>query len=323
VLVLASALVTGGAGFIGFHLSKKLAEKGYDITIVDNLFRGKYDDDFTELINRDNVNFINADLTSKDTYKKLDNYYDYIYHLAAINGTKYFYEIPYKVLRNNTLSTIYLLDWASDKKCKKIVFSSTCETYAGTKNKPIPTPENVSLTIDDVFNPRWSYAGSKILGELLFTNYSREYELVFSIARIHNVYGPRDSFEHVIPEFIKRIIKKEDPFKIVGPNPTRSFCYIDDCVDALLLIGKSDKANGEIFNVGNPNEIKIIELANLMFDLFDFRPSLKLEPEPPGCTMRRVPNISKIKNVLGFEPKVDLKEGLKKTFEWYLKNLKE
>jgi nucleoside-diphosphate-sugar epimerase len=165
------------------------------------------DNELKSLLELDNVTYINCDLTNPNDFDKLDTNYDYVYHLAAINGTKNFYEMPQKVLRVNVLSSINLLDWYIQTKCKKILFTSSSETYAGTMRTSgfsIPTPENVPLCVDDILNPRWSYGGSKIMGELLFLNYSKMNNFDMSIIRYHNIYGGRMGYDHVIPEFIKQ-----------------------------------------------------------------------------------------------------------------------
>lgn len=311
-------LVTGGAGFIGFHLLKRLVEDDFDVTICDNLFRGKMDSSLKKLIKKENIDFIKCDMTNKEELDRLERDYDYVYHLAAINGTKYFYTIPNTVLRVNILALLNLLDWIIDTDCKKMVFLSSSEVYAGTPDKPIPTPEDVKLTISDVKNPRFSYAGSKILGELLCINYAKAFGLDITIIRPHNIYGPRMGYEHVIPQLIMRIIGKENPFKIYGGNQTRAFCYIDDFVNGILLASRSYKTKDSIFNIGNDKEeIAIIDLAKKMFKLFKFNPEIEILEPPAGSTNRRCPDIYKVRKLLGYEPKIDLNYGLKETYEWY------
>jgi len=323
VWVLAKILVTGGAGFLGFSLSKLLAKEGHEITICDNLFRGKMDEELKELIDLNNVSFVNCDLTKADELSKLEKSYDYVYHLAAIQGTKYFYEIPHKVLRVNILSTINILDWVANRKIKKILFASSSETYAGAMEVfglSIPTPEDVPLVIENVKNPRRSYAGSKIIGELLFINYARKFKFNMSIVRYHNIYGPRMGYEHVIPEFIVRSLKKEDPFKIFGGKQTRAFCFVDDAIKATKLVMESDKTNNEIIHVGNDKEeITIVDLAKKVFDIAKFHPKLDVRPAPEGSVERRCPDISKLKELTDFEAKISLDGGLRKTYEWYNK----
>jgi len=313
-------LITGGAGFIGFHLAKLLA-KTQEVTICDNLFRGKDDSELKQLLTLKNVSFLKCDLTERRELEKLEKNYDYVYHLAAINGAKYFYEIPDKVLRVNTLAVINILDWFINSNCKKILFTSSSETYSGTMNKfgvKIPTPETVPLCVEDVKNPRWSYAGSKIVGELFFINYARIHGFDMSIVRYHNIYGPRMGHEHVIPEFCTRIHRKEDPFKIFGGKETRAFCYIDDAIRATKLVMESKRTNGEIVHIGNDKEeITIMDLVKRMFKIAGFHPKLDIKAAPPGSVKRRCPNIDKLKKLTGFESKIDLDIGLKRTFEWY------
>jgi len=316
-------LITGGAGFIGSHLANYLTKKNYEITICDNLFRGKPDADLDNLLKNDNVKLIICDLTKKEELKKLETDYDYVYHLAAINGTRYFYEIPHLVLKVNILTLINILDWFVDNECKKILFPSSSETYHDTTSITYPTPENIPLTIRDVNNPRNSYTGSKIIGELFCLNYSKIHGFPVSIVRYHNIYGPRMGYEHVIPEIIIKLLKKEDPFKIQGGEQTRSFCYVDDTVEATAMVMESSKTNGEVLNIGNDKEeIAILELLKILLNMFNFQPKIHTLPMPEGSVSRRKPSIEKIKKLIGWEPKVDLKTGLQKTIEWYKKNYK-
>ena len=319
-------LVTGGAGFIGLQLAKHLLDKGNTVHVCDNLFRGKMDQEFSEFIEQKNVTYIQMDLTKPEEFSKLDKDYNHVYHLAAINGTKHFYNIPDAVLRTNILSVINILDWfkdicAKNNRNSKILFSSSSETYAGTFRKfglPIPTPENVPLTIEDTSNPRWSYGGSKIIGELLFINYARQHKFKMSMIRYHNIYGPRMGFEHVMPEFIMRILKKEKPFSIFGGEETRAFCYIDDAVEATRLVMESEKTNNQMVHIGNSNEeVTIINLAKILFTISKETPDIEVKPAPEGSVQRRCPDISKLQNLTGFKPKISIHEGLNRMFVWY------
>jgi len=316
-------LVTGGAGFIGFHLSRHLAGLNYEVTLCDNLWRGRLDDDLQDLLNTRRVRFVKADLTEKHDLTKMEKNYDCVYHLAAINGTRHFYEIPHEVLRVNIVTLLNVLDWMTDTSCKKLVWLSSSETYAGLTTLMefrIPTAENVPVGVDNVFNPRFSYAVSKIAGELLCINYSRAYDLKVSIIRPHNIYGPRMGYEHVVPQFITRIIRKEDPFKIHGGDCSRSFCYVDDCVRAIRLAAESSETDGQIINIGNDKgETCILDLAMRMFDLFGFHPKVEVLPAPEGSVKRRCPDIGKARELLGYETQVDLDEGLRETYRWYSK----
>lgn len=317
-------LITGGAGFIGYHLAKDLHEKGNNVTICDNLFRGKLDQALQDLINA-GVQFKKIDLMNKDELAGLGTDYDQVYHLAAINGTRHFYEIPTKVLKADILTVMNILDWfvtLPDYKNKKLLFSSTTETFASTSSVtdvPIPTPENTPLCVADPFNLRWSYAGSKILGELFCIAYWKKLGVPMTIVRYANVYGPRMGYDHVMPEFMVRMMKKEDPFNIYGGDNTRTFCYITDAVRATQMVMDSDKTTGEILHLGtDQGEISMVDLAERMFEQFNWKPEkVEVHNAPEGSVKRRCPDVSKIKALTGFVAEVPLQEGLQKMWEWY------
>ncbi len=320
-------LITGGAGFIGFNLLRKLADdSSNEIHICDDFSKQKCDDEFDMFLkNHHNVKLFHYDLTDGTIYENLDDDYTQIYHLAAVVGVKYADECPDQVIRINTLSTINLLEWAKKIKSVKILFASSCENYAGSLNQniiPIPTPEEIPLTIENIKIPRYSYAGSKILGELAMINYSRIYGFETSIVRYHNIYGPRMGFVHVIPEFSLRLLHKENPFKIFGSEQTRTFCYVDDAVNATIGVMESDKTNMEVVNIGDDKyEIVIKNLAEKLFKIADYYPEIEEMPSPLGSVGRRCPSISKLKNLVGYSPKVNLDEGLLETYNWYKKNM--
>ncbi len=325
-------IVTGGSGFIGYHLANHLAaDVNNEVTVIDNHARGIPDNMFKELIGRDNVIFLNADMTNKDFYEKLNGRYDGIYHLAAINGTKNFYERPYDVLRANILSLMNMLEWCTPENCGGFLFSSSSETYAGTLNsflnehpEFIPTKENVPLSIDNVLNPRWSYGGSKIIGEILTANYCRVHNVGFRIIRYHNIYGVRMGFDHVLPEFFRRVYKRENPFKIFGGEETRAFCTVSDGVRATEAVMLSNKCNGEIIHIGNSaQEIKIIDLLKKVFDIADYHPEIEVHPAPKGCVMRRCPNTDKLFELTGFKADEPLDVGLPEMYLWYMNRYKE
>lgn len=313
-------LITGGAGFIGFHLAKRLTDDGNIVVVCDNLFRGQVDDDFASLLRRPNISFVNVDLSVKENMNELDSDFDLVYHLAAINGTRYFYEVPHKVLRNNILLLVNMLDWLNGSQ--KMVWTSSSEVYAGTVamgKASVPTTEGVAVAIDDISNPRFSYAASKIAGESLCLSYARVYGLHIAIVRPHNIYGPRMGYDHVIPQFISRILERQNPFKLYGGDQTRAFCFIDDFVIGLRLIGESPLTDGQIINLGNDQEeVSISDLASRLFDLSGFHPRLENFPAPEGSVHRRCPDITKAREVVGFCPQTNLEAGLRKTYDWYL-----
>src|SRR3989338_6033507 len=315
-------LVTGGAGFIGFHLAKSLANQGHEVTIFDNFARGQEDSEFKQLISNKNVKFLQRDITKAESFNDLEEF-DYVYHLAMINGTENFYKMPDKVLKVGIIGTINVLDWFVKQSKGKLLFSSSSEAYSGTLNLlgdkfPIPTHENVPLVVEDPSNVRWSYGASKMLSEVAIYSWAKAYSMKnFVIIRYHNIYGPRMGNEHVIPQFIERIVKNENPFKIYGGQETRTFCYIDDGVKATRMVMESSETNGKTIHIGrSDNEIKILDLSKKLFEIVNVNPEIKIHESPKGSVMRRCPDTTKLQQ-LGFVPEVSLEEGLRKTFDWY------
>ena len=318
-------IVTGGGGFIGYHLADYLSRQAdTQVTVIDNHSRGAADDMFAELASRTNVIALNEDITHKAFYAKLSGRYDEIYHLAAINGTRNFYERPYDVLRVNLLALINMLEWCTAENCGAFLFSSSSEAYAGTVNRSpdefIPSAEDIPLAVENVMNPRWSYGGSKLAGELLTINYCRTRGLPFKVIRYHNVYGVRMGFEHVLPEFFKRVHDKVNPFPIFGGQETRAFCAVEDAVKATEAVMLSDKCNGEIIHIGNSTqEIKILDLLALVFNVADFHPVVEVKAAPSGSVMRRCPDTRKLFSLTGFKAAITLEEALPKMYAWYEK----
>jgi len=310
-------LITGGTGFIGAHLASYALKEGHMIHICDNNVRGTKDLFIDNLINH-GVKFIKCDVTQTEELLKLDKDYDIVFHLAAINGTENFYTIPYEIMRVAILGTMNLLEYFKGQKLK-FVYSSSSETYACTfkfKSNLIPTPETIDLCISDIFNPRYSYGGSKIAGELLVANFSYQHGLDYKIIRYNNIYGPRQGFKHVIPQFIKRSYFKENPFRIYGSTQTRAFCYIDDAIEATMKLASINKKG--IFHIGNDeHEMFIMDLAEKVVKKFDYSPKFEIKKAPEGSVKRRCPDISLLREVINFTPKHDIDSGLDKTIKWY------
>lgn len=319
------ALVTGGAGFIGFHLANCLWELGYSVTILDDFSRGQKDDEILDFIIKGRVCCINADMTEKHFYNELADRYDEVYHLAAINGTKNFYNCPEKVLRVNILALMNMLEWVNKENCGKFLFTSSSEVYAGTIAEYgdhydyIPTKETIPLAINDPFNPRFSYGGSKLIGELMTINFLNAKNIPFSIVRYHNIYGPRMGFDHVIPEFCRRVFDKTDPFVVFGGDETRAFCYVKDGVMATEAVMRTDKTNSQIIHIGNnAEEIKIADLASMLLNILNRNVKLDIQDAPKGSVKRRLPNTDKLKELTGFSARIALKDGLNITSKWYM-----
>ena len=301
-------LVTGGTGFIGSEITKYLVKKKYDVTVFDNNFRGKK--------NRlksiwKKIKFIKGDIRNKNQVYIATKNIDSIIHLAYINGTKLFYTMPYEILEIATKGMTNILDACKKNNVKELFLASSSEVYQ-TPLK-IPTDEKEMLKIPDIYNPRYSYGGGKIISELLGLHFAKKNLKKFIIFRPHNVYGKDMGNDHVIPEFINkaRNLKKNKEFLIYGTgNEKRSFIYIDDFISAFDKIFKKGK-NREIYNIGTNEIIKMKTLAKRIAKIFNINIKLIKAKFNSGGTKIRCPNITKLKK-LGFKPKIDLNKGLKR-----------
>lgn len=314
-------LVSGAAGFLGYHLAKSLSEdSSNEIVCVDNGIRGEFDDLYKSLLARDNVTGYEVDLNLPGALDALPEEVDVIYHLAALNGTQNFYERPFEVVRCCTLPTLNLLGkYAPTGKLKRFVYAGTSESYASTVtrfNWPVPTAEDVPLGIDDVFNPRWSYAAGKMHGEIATITACNQYGSDFTIIRYHNAYGPRMGDKHVVPDFYIRA--RDGILALYGHEDTRSFIYVDDAIRATILAGSSDKATGQIVNIGSSQEITIRELGELMKKAAGISGEIELHPSPKGSVKRRCPDVSKLRDLTGFEEEWSLEDGLLETARFYI-----
>jgi len=301
-------LVTGGTGFIGSNICKHLVSKKFNVKIYDNNFRGK----ISKIKNfKQRVKFIKGDIRNKKQLDKALRNVDAVIHLAYVNGTKYFYSKPVLVLDIAVKGILNIIEACKKNQIKELYLASSSEVYQ-TPNKT-PTDESESLKIPNIFNPRYSYGGGKILTELMGIHYGKRYFKKLIIFRPHNVYGAKMGNEHVIPEFINRFKSlKGKNFKIQGSgNEIRSFIYIDDFIDAFDIIMKRGK-HLNIYNIGTTEKIKIKNLAYKLSKIFKKKIVIKKSSLAKGGTKIRVPNINKIKKI-GFKPKFDLEKGLKKT----------
>jgi nucleoside-diphosphate-sugar epimerase len=308
-------LITGAAGFIGFHLSKFLASEPSNIVwMLDNFARGERDKDLEELLSFSNVKFLEIDLSIDE----LDlPSVDYVFHLASINGTENFYSRPFEVVEAAILPTLRILRFYKGSNVGRFLLTSTSEVYAGaieTGLSQIPTPETTPLVINDPRNMRWSYAAGKIAAEMATLAAAKQYGLPATIIRFHNVYGPRMGNQHVIPEFIDRI-KKSD-FRLFGAENTRSFIYIADAVAATAAAATTDTL-GEIVHIGTEDEVTIEKLAQEIMLISGIDGSLQKHKAPEGSVSRRCPDTTVLKQVVGFSPKITLREGLTLTIAHY------
>jgi nucleoside-diphosphate-sugar epimerase len=316
-------LVTGAAGFVGHHMARALAHAGHELVLTDNFSRHGPQAAFRDLVGSPRVRLLELDLRREGSWDELGGGYDAIFHFAAINGTRHFYQRPFEVLETNLeLMRLCILWHRRQCPTARIIWTSSSEVYAGVSGLELPTPEDTPVGITDVTNPRYSYSVSKLAGELLLISYARPNDVPWTIVRPHNIYGPAMGYDHVIPEFIVRACRKEQPFKIYGADTTRTFCYIDDFVHGLMLILNNPASSGEIIHLGcEEGELNMLQLAKHLFDILEWHPAVDVLPAPAGSTPRRCPSTAKARRILGFEAKVSLDDGLRRTYEWYRNNL--
>jgi nucleoside-diphosphate-sugar epimerase len=317
-------LITGGLGFIGFNLVKKHLKLGHKVIVFDSFFKnkGQIDKEFHKELNNKNLKLIKIDLTKKIKIQTLFKNLDIVYHLAAINGTELFYEIPYKVATDNLLITINLLKLFEKIKVSKIIYSSTSEVYSdGYKMNTIkiPTAEDVPIVFSQPTDTRYSYGTSKFMCEFLVREFGKKFKINTIIIRYHNIYGSRMGTKHAIPQITQRIISGENPLRVYGANETRAFCYIDDAVEATFKLGVKKVSNGEIIHIGNDQEeIKIKDLVKKMLKVLNKKIKIMSIKGKSSSVKRRCPSIKKLNKITNFKPSINLDTGLKKTIEWYL-----
>jgi nucleoside-diphosphate-sugar epimerase len=314
-------LVTGGAGFVGFHLARRLAEEDVELTIADDFSRGVLDDELAALAGKDGVRITTADLTDHRSWGQLGSGYDEVYHLAAMIGVRQVLERPQDVIRTNALTTLHMLDWFVAGGGNKVLFSSTSEAYAWTQQfhgLAVPTSEDVPLSLTNLRDPRSSYAGSKIYGELAVNQVCVAHDKSYCVVRYHNVYGPRMGREHVIPELFERLLAGQNPLVVYSPNHTRAFCYVSDAVEATIAVMREPRADGQTINVGNDSEeIRIAELASRLIARAGFDVGIEPREAVNDPILRRSPDLSRARELVGYQPKITLDEGLDRTLSWY------
>ena len=301
-----TVLITGGTGFIGSNIARMLVQKNFKVKIYDNFSRHKLKN--IKMLPKQ-IKIIKGDIRNRKKLFKSLKGVNIVIHLAYINGTKFFYTKPVDILDIAVKGILNVLEGCIKFKIKELYLASSSEVYQ-TPNK-VPTNELEPLKIPNVYNPRYSYGGGKILTELMGIHYGKKYFKKLIIFRPHNVYGKNMGKEHVIPEFINRFkYLKGKRFVIQGTgNEIRSFIFIDDFVRAFDLLMKKGR-HLNIYNLGTSEKIKIKELAFKMSKIFNKKIFLKKTSISKGGTIIRTPDISKIKK-LGFTPKFNLQKGIK------------
>jgi nucleoside-diphosphate-sugar epimerase len=276
-------LVTGASGLLGLEICKQLADEFY-VVAVDSGFRSHETPHCNE--------FIQQDVNTYVSY--VTNDFDYIFHMGNINGTKYFYNIPNKLIENNIKSDFSIFKFAGLNPNCKLIYASSSEVVAGTDT--YPTPELNNILINDIHNPRWSYRLGKLVGENYLTNSNLNYLII----RFFNIFGKYSSSGHFVKDIVDKI--KDKDYSLIGANETRSFCHVEDAVDAVLKI---KEVSNTIVNVGSNEEISILEAANLIGKHLGIdNINWTFEQSVKGSVVRRKPDLTKLlKHYPQYSPK--------------------
>ncbi len=315
-------LITGGGGFVGSHVAEAELKKGNKVVALDIADDSKV----KHLLNNPNFSYVRKGILETDVLESLIKESDLIYHFAAIANVQTYVKDPVKVLDINIQGTNLVLS-LSKKYNKKVIFSSSSEVYG--KNLKVPWHEDDDRVLGPTTKHRWCYSTSKAVSEHYCFGYAKE-GLRVVVLRFFNFYGPRLDFlgkGRVMTCFLEKFLKNE-PVTVVEPgDQTRCFTYISDGVDGILKATHMPEAEGQVFNIGTDKETSVLELAKIMKKVGNFKseiimiPAEKIYGKGYEDIFRRVPDISKAKKILKWEPKVSLEQGLKLTIN-YFKSLK-
>jgi nucleoside-diphosphate-sugar epimerase len=317
-------LITGGAGFIGLSLANSLVADGIETALIDNFARGKNDAAVAKLQAKPGVKLFNLDLSNSGTTDVCDSNYDIIFHFAAILGVANVSQRPSDTLTLNVELTREALRLARRQHAlQAFVFSSTSEVYAGSQFAGLlqfPTPENSIIALPSLEAPRTSYMLSKIYGEALV----HQAGIPGIIVRPHNIYGPRMGTEHVIPELMKRMRQAfpGSEIEVFSPAHTRTFCFIDDAVTLIKGVAFTNKAVGQVWNIGTETpEYAVQNVAEIIQSVVNAEVKLVAGPDSPGSPRRRCPSMARTNALTGFITRVPLEEGILQTYQWYDRNV--
>lgn len=313
-------LITGGAGFIGTNIAKRLI-KHNKILLYDNLWRNSLKN--SQIQDEKNIKIVQGDILDFQKLKSIVDEFepDIVIHLAAIAGVDTVMKHPVKTMQINMIGTYNILESIKSHKTERFLNFSTSEIFGSYAYK---VGDDAQSSLATVGEARWTYSVSKLAGEHLAYAYHKEYEIPIVNIRPFNVYGPGQVGEGAIHRFVVRALKNE-PLEIHGDgDQIRSWCYIDDFVDGVLLCLTKDEAIGQAFNIGNPRgTITINMLARLIKELSQSKSEIIYTPKTYVDVELRIPSIEKAKKILGYEPKIDLEEGLKRTIDWYRRILND
>jgi UDP-glucose 4-epimerase len=303
-------LITGGAGFVGSHLAELLLDQSHEVAVVDDLSTGAMDN-IAHLKGRPGFTYVIDTIMNEPLTAELVDRADVIFHMAAAVGVKLIVEAPVRTIETNVHGTEVVLKHAA-KKGKLVVIFSTSEVYG--KSAAVPFREDTDLVMGPTFKHRWAYACSKAIDEFLALAYHRERNLPVIVVRLFNTVGPRQTGRYgmVIPTFVRQALAGE-PITVYGDGQqTRSFTYVGDVVGAVARLMTAPAAVGEVFNIGNPQEVSILALAERIKAMTGSQSDIVLVPYEEAYDTgfedmpRRVPSLEKIHALIGYEPTVDL-----------------
>ena len=303
-----NVLITGGAGFVGSHLVERFISKKYNVTVIDNLLTGSKKN-LEPFLENENFTFIDFDVQN---HIEISQDLDYVLHLASAASPKAYTQHPINTLKAGSIGTINTLGLAKAKNSKYLL-TSTSEVYGDPQISPQPETYWGNVNPNGV---RSMYDEAKRFAEAAVASYNRIYNLDTRIVRLFNTYGPKMKINdgRVVTNFISQAIKGEDITIYGNGNQTRSFCFIDDTVLGIIKAMESDSS--EVFNIGNPNEITILQLAEKVISLTNSKSAIKFVKLPEDDPMQRKPDITKANKKLNWFPEVSLEDGLLKTIEW-------
>ena len=313
------ALITGGAGFIGSHLAERLLQCGHDVGVIDNLSTGSIEN-ISHLKSDSRFSYVIDTIDNESLLAEWIDRSDVVFHLAAAVGVKLIVERPVHTIETNVHGTEVVLKHANKKK-KLVVIASTSEVYG--KSADVPFREGAELVLGATVKHRWAYACSKALDEFLALAYWKERKLPVVIVRLFNTVGPRQTGQYgmVLPTFVRQALGGQ-PLTVFGDGrQSRSFTYVGDVVEALIALANEPRAVGEVFNIGNTTEVTIGDLAERVKKLTESDSVIHYVPYDQAYEAgfedmpRRVPDISKIKALIGFQPRLELDDIIRSVIQ--------
>ena len=314
-------LITGGAGFVGSHLAERLLALGHDVSVLDNLSTGSIDN-ISHLKSHAGFSYVVDTVTNEPLLAEMIDRCDVVFHLAAAVGVKLIVEQPVHTIETNVHGTEVVLRHANKKK-KLVFIASTSEVYG--KSTDVPFRENADVVLGPSVKHRWAYACSKMIDEFLALAYWKEKKLPVVVVRLFNTVGPRQTGQYgmVLPTFVRQALAGQ-PITVFGDGTqSRSFTDVSDVVGALVTLASEPRAVGQVFNIGNTGEISIRDLAERVKARTGSHSPIQLIPYDQAYEEgfedmpRRVPDLTKLRNLIGYEPKVDLEEIIGRVIEFF------